>query len=84
MKLTTQLRLMNAVGPVLAGLGASLGAVALILGEGRPAEALGLLSVVLIGIGAGLHWTLGGQELPPPEVAAVLESIDEKRKSSKR
>ena len=76
MKLTTQLRVMNVAGLAVAVLGALLGVVALILAEGEAARGLGVLSVVLIGLGAGMHWMMGGQELPPPEVAAVLDAVD--------
>jgi len=84
MKLTTQLRLMNVAGLAVAGLGALVGVTALVLAEGDAARGLGLLSVVLIGLGAGMHWMMGGQELPPPEVAAVLDSIEDKPKSKKQ
>lgn len=84
MKLTTQLRLMNVAGLAVAVLGALVGLAALVLAEGDTARGLGLLSVVLIGLGAGMHWMMGGQELPPPEVAAVLDSIDDKPKAKRR
>lgn len=79
MKLTTQLRLMNVVGLALAVLGALLGVVALILAEGDAARGLGLSSVVLIGLGTGMRWMMGGQELPPPEVAEVLDAVEHER-----
>lgn len=87
MKLTTQLRLMNVAGPAVAVLGALVGVGALVLAEGDAARMLGTLSVVLIGLGAGMHWMMGGQELPPPEVAAVLDAVDsigEKNDNQKR
>lgn len=86
MKLTTQIRLMNVAGLAVAVLGALLGVAALIVSEGDTARGLGTLSVVLIGLGAGMHWMMGGQELPPPEVAAVLDAVDsigEKNKKPK-
>lgn len=87
MKLTTQLRLMNVAGLVVAVLGALVGVGALVLAEGDAARMLGTFSVVLIGLGAGMHWMMGGQELPPPEVAAVLDAVDsigEKNDKQKR
>lgn len=76
MKLSTEIRLMNWAGVVIAGLGAVLGVAALVVGDAEATETLGTACAILIGLGGGLHWMLGGQEMPSAEVAAVLDAMD--------